>query len=70
MSAKTSASAGPSRIEDDLPRHDVTSTIASFATKASTHPPRVLVLYGSLEAGVALVSKNIEVIDCKLLREC
>jgi arsenical resistance protein ArsH len=35
-------------IEDDLPAHDPVSTVASFAKSPSTHPPRVLVLYGSL----------------------
>jgi len=35
------------RIEADLPPHDPAATVASFATP-STHPPRVLVLYGSL----------------------
>ena len=38
----------PDRIDDDLPLHDVSSTLASFATVRRTHPPRVLVLYGSL----------------------
>lgn len=35
-------------IDDDLPPHDVASVLASLATPGSTHPPRVLVLYGSL----------------------
>jgi arsenical resistance protein ArsH len=37
-----------SHIEDDLPGHDVSSTLAALAVRPSTHPPRVLVLYGSL----------------------
>ncbi|MBK9035019.1 MAG: arsenical resistance protein ArsH [Myxococcales bacterium] len=36
------------RIDDDLPPHTVASTLASLARPASTHPPRVLILYGSL----------------------
>lgn len=36
------------RIDDDLPPHDVASTLASLAAAPSTHPPRVLVLHGSL----------------------
>ena len=35
-------------IEDDLPPHDVDATLASLAITPSTHPPRILVLYGSL----------------------
>jgi arsenic resistance protein ArsH len=35
-------------IEEDLPAHDVASVLASFAGARRTHPPRVLVLYGSL----------------------
>lgn len=35
-------------IESDLPDHDPTRTVASFARTPSTHPPRVLILYGSL----------------------
>lgn len=35
-------------IDDDLPPHDVASTLASFARAGLDHPPRVLVLYGSL----------------------
>jgi arsenic resistance protein ArsH len=35
-------------IDDDLPPHDHASTVASFARSPSTHPPRVLILYGSL----------------------
>jgi arsenical resistance protein ArsH len=41
-------SAGADHIEDDLPRHDPVSTAASFAARLSVHPPRVLILYGSL----------------------
>jgi arsenic resistance protein ArsH len=37
-------------IDDDLPRHDPASTLATFAQKPSAHPPRVLILYGSLRA--------------------
>lgn len=37
-----------SHIDDDLPPHDVASTVAAFASRPSTHPPRVLILYGSL----------------------
>jgi arsenic resistance protein ArsH len=36
------------RIDDDLPPHSVESVLASFARTPPTHPPRVLVLYGSL----------------------
>jgi arsenic resistance protein ArsH len=36
------------RIEDDLPAHDPARTFATFATTPSAHPPRVLILYGSL----------------------
>lgn len=36
------------RIEDDLPPHDTERTFATFAKTPSTHPPRVLILYGSL----------------------
>ena len=38
------------RIEDDLPPHSVERTLAGFARPARTHPPRVLILYGSLRA--------------------
>ena len=37
-----------STIEDDLPAHDPATTFATFAKAPSTHPPRILVLYGSL----------------------
>lgn len=37
-------------IETDLPAHDPESTIASFEKNFTTHPPRVLLLYGSLRA--------------------
>ncbi len=36
------------RIDDDLPPHEPTATLATFAATPSTHPPRVLILYGSL----------------------
>lgn len=36
------------RIEDDLPPHDIERTFATFAKTPSNHPPRVLILYGSL----------------------
>ncbi|MBK6514212.1 MAG: arsenical resistance protein ArsH [Polyangiaceae bacterium] len=36
------------RIENDLPPHSVESALASLDVPVSTHPPRVLVLYGSL----------------------
>ena len=36
------------RIEADQPAHDPASTIAAFARAFSTHPPRILILYGSL----------------------
>ncbi|MBA2541833.1 MAG: arsenical resistance protein ArsH [Deltaproteobacteria bacterium] len=36
------------RIDDDLPPHDPGATFATFATTPSTHPPRILILYGSL----------------------
>lgn len=35
-------------IESDLPDHEPARTLASFARTPSTHPPRVLILYGSL----------------------
>jgi arsenic resistance protein ArsH len=35
-------------IDDDLPPHDPVATLATFAQHPSTHPPRVLILYGSL----------------------
>lgn len=37
-----------SLIEDDLPEHDVASTLRALAPAASTHPPRFLLLYGAL----------------------
>lgn len=37
-----------SLIDDDLPPHDIESTLASLTVAPSTHAPRVLVLYGSL----------------------
>jgi arsenical resistance protein ArsH len=37
-----------SHIDDDLPPHDVQSVLDAFTRPRSTHPPRVLVLYGSL----------------------
>lgn len=37
-------------IEVDLPKHDPASTIASFEKNFTTHPPRILILYGSLRA--------------------
>jgi len=36
------------RIEADLPGHDPERTFATFARTPSGHPPRVLILYGSL----------------------
>jgi arsenical resistance protein ArsH len=36
------------RIDDDLPSHDPERTFATFATAPSAHPPRILILYGSL----------------------
>ncbi len=35
-------------IEDECPRHTVEQTLAEFSRSTSTHPPRILVLYGSL----------------------
>lgn len=35
-------------IEDDLPPHTVAETMASLGLEGSTHPPRILLLYGSL----------------------
>lgn len=37
-----------SHIDDDLPDLSVSSTLASLGITGSTHPPRILVLYGSL----------------------
>jgi arsenic resistance protein ArsH len=40
---------GPTdHIEDDLPAHSPTATFGTFATAPSAHPPRILILYGSL----------------------
>lgn len=36
------------RIDTDLPAHAPVPTLATFAQAPSTHPPRVLILYGSL----------------------
>ncbi|HEY0251768.1 MAG TPA: arsenical resistance protein ArsH [Kofleriaceae bacterium] len=38
----------PDTIEADLPPHSPASTFATFAKAPSSHPPRVLILYGSL----------------------
>ena len=35
-------------IEEDLPKHDVVSTMKSLGIEGSAHPPRILLLYGSL----------------------
>lgn len=35
-------------IEADLPPHTVDSVLAELAVEPSTHPPRILILYGSL----------------------
>ncbi len=35
-------------IDTDLPAHDPASTFATFARAPSAHPPRILILYGSL----------------------
>jgi len=37
-----------SLIEDDLPSHGIASTLASLDVKPSAHPPKILILYGSL----------------------
>ncbi len=37
-------------IDDDLPPHDVAQTLSDLSATPSTHPPRVLVLYGSLRS--------------------
>lgn len=37
-----------SRIEDDLPAHSVRSALDELGLEGSTHPPRIVVLYGSL----------------------
>ena len=37
-----------SHIEDDLPVHGVAETLANLTVAPSTHPPRILILYGSL----------------------
>jgi arsenic resistance protein ArsH len=37
-----------SRIDDDLPNHTIENVLSGFAAPPSTHPPRILVLYGSL----------------------
>jgi arsenic resistance protein ArsH len=39
---------GLDRIDDDLPPVDIATTLAAFSKTPSTHPPRVLILYGSL----------------------
>ena len=36
------------QIEADLPAHAPAETLASFAQKPSAHPPRILILHGSL----------------------
>ena len=36
------------RIEADLPAHAPAETLAGFAQKPSVHPPRILILHGSL----------------------
>mgnify|MGYP003376714702 CR=1 FL=1 len=42
-------SEAPTTIEHTLPPHSVADTLAALAASpASTHPPRVLILYGSL----------------------
>ena len=35
-------------IDDDLPEHSVASTVAALGGGLSEHPPRILMLYGSL----------------------
>jgi arsenical resistance protein ArsH len=35
-------------IEDDLPDHDVAKTLGALGIEGSGHPPRILILYGSL----------------------
>jgi arsenic resistance protein ArsH len=35
-------------IDDDLPKHDIATTLSALAVEPSTHAPRVLLLYGSL----------------------
>lgn len=35
-------------IEDDLPPHTVRSVLSELQSEGTTHPPRVLILYGSL----------------------
>ncbi len=35
-------------IEDDVPPLTVAETLAAFTKTPSTHPPRILILYGSL----------------------
>lgn len=42
------ASRPMSRIDDELPSHSIDSVLASLSTPPSTHPPRMLILYGSL----------------------
>lgn len=37
-----------SHIEDDLPEHSPDATMAELFAEGSTHPPRFLILYGSL----------------------
>jgi arsenic resistance protein ArsH len=37
-----------SRIDDDLPDHSIDSVLGSLTAPLSAHPPRILVLYGSL----------------------
>jgi len=35
-------------IEEDLPDHDVAKTLQALGIEGSSHPPRILILYGSL----------------------
>jgi arsenic resistance protein ArsH len=48
MTSQASTAPGADTIERDLPHHDPASTFATFAKAPSTHPPRILILYGSL----------------------
>eukprot|EP00009_Paramoeba_aestuarina_P011026 CAMPEP_0201530502 /NCGR_PEP_ID=MMETSP0161_2-20130828/44881_1 /ASSEMBLY_ACC=CAM_ASM_000251 /TAXON_ID=180227 /ORGANISM="Neoparamoeba aestuarina, Strain SoJaBio B1-5/56/2" /LENGTH=283 /DNA_ID=CAMNT_0047932895 /DNA_START=170 /DNA_END=1021 /DNA_ORIENTATION=- len=63
QACSTGSCAGVSTIEDDTPAHTIKSTLKDLNLEgvASSHPPRVLVLYGSLrpEAYSKKLSKEV-----------